>query len=313
MHLHILGICGTFMGGLALIARAAGHTVTGCDAGVYPPMSTQLEEQGIRLIEGFDAGQIEIEARSVHYRQRGHPRQSADGSHPRPGPALYVGAAMAGRKCFAQASMCWRLPARMAKPRPAPCLPGSWNMRAGAQFLDRRRRRRPESIGALPARHRICLSSRPTNTTPHFSTNARSLFITGRARPYLNNLEYDHADIFPDLTAIETQFHHLVRTIPATGHIIRPTNCEPPGPGPGARLLDADRNIRPARAMASRRQRARIGHIDIVHNSAHAGTITWQLTGEHNRMNALAALAAAEHVGRAGTARALPRFRRSAA
>jgi UDP-N-acetylmuramate: L-alanyl-gamma-D-glutamyl-meso-diaminopimelate ligase len=217
MHIHILGICGTFMGGLAAMAREAGHRVTGCDAHVYPPMSDQLRALGIDLIEGFGrpAG---AGARRLRHRQRGQARQPADGGHPRRRRALHQRPAVAGRARAAG-------PARAGGGRHArqdhDHVDAGLDPRAGrlaARLPGRRRAAELRRLGA--AGPRPPSSSRPTSTTPRFF-DKRSKFVHYRPRTaVLNNLEFDHADIFPDLAAIETQFHHLVRTVPASGRLV---------------------------------------------------------------------------------------------
>ena len=125
MHIHILGICGTFMGGLAALAREAGHRVTGCDANVYPPMSDQLRALGIELIEGYDADQLALDARPVRGRQRRHARQPADGSDPRRRRCRTPPARSGWPSTCCRAARCWRSPARTARPRRRRCWPGS--------------------------------------------------------------------------------------------------------------------------------------------------------------------------------------------
>ena len=218
MHIHILGICGTFMGGVALLARAAGHKVTGCDANVYPPMSTQLEEQGVGLIEGYDASQVDL-APDVfvvgNAVSRGNPLLEAILDRGLPyvsGPQWLAENVLAGRWVLAVAGthgkttttslLAWML-------EDAGLNPG---------FL----------VGGVPQNFGV--SARLTES-PFFVIEAdeydtafcdkRSKFVRYRPRTViLNNLEFDHADIFADLAAIETQFHHLVRTIPASGRVI---------------------------------------------------------------------------------------------
>ena len=181
MHLHILGICGTFMGGLAALAREAGHRVTGCDANVYPPMSDQLRALGIELIEGFGAEQIALAPDLYvvgNVVTRGNPLMEA---------ILDAGAAYTcGPQWLAEhvlrAATCWRSPAPTARPRRPRCWPGSWSS-AGLEpgFL----------IGGVPMNFGVSArlrqaarssSSRPTNTTPPSSTSAASSSTTGRAR-----------------------------------------------------------------------------------------------------------------------------------
>jgi len=294
MHLHILGICGTFMGGIAVIARQAGHTVTGCDANVYPPMSTQLEAQGIQLIEGFGAGQADIGADvfvvgNVVSRgkqplmeailERGLPYTS--------GPQwLYEHVlkdkwvlAVAGThgKTTTSAMLAWIL-------EDAGLDPG---------YL----------VGGVPMN--FSASARLTES-PFFVIEAdeydtaffdkRSKFLHYRPRTaILNNLEFDHADIFPDLAAIETQFHHLVRTVPGNGRIV---------------VNAADANLARVLVRGCWSEVEGFGAADgwqaqpldahgfrVSWQGQALGRVTWELLGEHNRHNALAAIAAARHAG----------------
>ena len=299
MHLHILGICGTFMGGLALIARAAGHRVTGCDAGVYPPMSTQLQEQGIELIEGYDAGQTALGPDLFvvgNVVSRGNPLMEAIlneglpytsgpqwlGEHVLPGHHVLAVAGTHG-KTTTTSMLAWILEAAGLQPS---FLVGGvpQDFDVSARLLPARGGRR--SVFAIEA---------DEYDTAFF--DKRSKFVHYRPRTaILNNLEYDHADIFPDLAAIETQFHHLIRTVPGQGRVIVPTRT------PAIeRVLergcwsetvtfgdDGDWQAGPEDAS---------GAFEVAHRGAAAGRIAWELSGEHNRMNALAAIAAAEHVG----------------
>lgn len=295
MHLHILGICGTFMGGLALIARAAGHTVTGCDSGVYPPMSTQLEEQGVRLIEGFDASQIELRPDLFivgNVVTRGNPLMEAilDKGLPYTSGPQWLGEeilrgqhvlAVAGThgKTTTSSMLAWILEHAGMEPN----------------FL----------IGGIAADLKVSARFRAASKTfvieaDEYDTaffDKRSKFVHYHPRTaILNNLEFDHADIFADLTAIETQFHHLVRTIPSQGRIIRPAACE-----------SLDRVLSrgcwtPVQTFGASGQwqvlnGSHTAEFQVAHNSVPVGTIHWDLTGKHNQMNALAALAAAKHLG----------------
>src|SRR5690349_3773854 len=216
--IHILGICGTFMGGLAVLARNAGHTVTGCDAGVYPPMSTQLEAQGIKLIEGWGVEQLELKpdlfvVGNVVTRgnplmeeilNRGLPYTSGPqwlGEHVLNGKWVLAVAGTHG-KTTTSSMLTWLL-------EDAGMNPG---------FL----------IGGVPLNFGV--SARLTDSSffvieaDEYDTaffDKRSKFVHYRPRTaVLNNLEFDHADIFADLAAIETQFHHLVRTVPGIGRVV---------------------------------------------------------------------------------------------
>ncbi|AOB29849.1 UDP-N-acetylmuramate:L-alanyl-gamma-D-glutamyl-meso-diaminopimelate ligase [Bordetella sp. H567] len=295
MHLHILGICGTFMGGLALIARAGGHRVTGCDAGVYPPMSTQLAEQGIELIEGYGAEQLALRPDLYvigNVVTRGNPLMEAilDAGAPYVSGPQWLGdhvltgqhvLAVAGThgKTTTSAMLAWIL--EQAGLRPNFLVGGvAQDFQVSARFD--------------PARRFFVIEADEYDTA---FFDKRSKFVHYRPRTaILNNLEYDHADIFPDLAAIETQFHHLVRTIPRSGRIVLPTHSDAldrvmaRGCWSDTARFGDDGQWQAALpgtdgAFAVRRQRVEVG------------TVRWNLLGEHNRLNALAAIAAAEHAG----------------
>lgn len=295
MHIHILGICGTFMGGLALIARSAGHKVTGCDAGVYPPMSTQLHEQGIELIEGFDASQTQLKPDLYvigNIVSRGNPLLEAilDQGLPYTSGPQWLGdyilngqhvLAVAGThgKTTVSSMLAWILTVAEKKP----------NFLIG---------------GVAPG---LGVSARYSESNKLFVIEAdeydtaffdkRSKFVHYRPRTaILNNLEFDHADIFPDLAAIETQFHHLVRTIPANGCIIRPSHDEALDRTLARGVWTPIVNIGPEGLWQARPAASNSNHFDVWHKGAKLGTVQWHLTGTHNQHNALAALAAAAHV-----------------
>ena len=308
MHLHILGICGTFMGGLALIARSAGHKVTGCDAGVYPPMSTQLAQQGIELIEGFGAEQLALKPDLYvigNVVSRGNPLMEAildSGARYVSGPQWLGETVLPGAHVLAVAGT-------HGKTTTSSML--AWILEAAGL--------RPNFLigGVAPD---LQVSARFDPAVQHFVIEAdeydtaffdkRSKFVHYRPRTaILNNLEYDHADIFPDLGAIETQFHHLLRTIPGNGRIVLPTHsdalqrvlargCWSPITTFGA---DGDWRAGPPDSA---------GAFEVLRAGLPAGTVRWTLGGEHNRMNALAALAAAEEAGvdTASAIAALSRF-----
>ncbi|ARP83727.1 UDP-N-acetylmuramate:L-alanyl-gamma-D-glutamyl-meso-diaminopimelate ligase [Bordetella genomosp. 8] len=295
MHLHILGICGTFMGGLALIARAGGHRVTGCDAGVYPPMSTQLAEQGIELMEGYGADQLALRPDLYvigNVVSRGNPLMEAildTGAPYVSGPQWLGDHVLAGQHVLAvagthgktttSAMLAWILEHAGMRP----------NFLVGGVAQDFQVSARYD-----PARKLFVIEADEYDTA---FFDKRSKFVHYRPRTaILNNLEYDHADIFPDLAAIETQFHHLVRTIPGKGRIVLPT---------GSAALD--RVL--ARGCWSETVRFgddgewQAGEADtdgafaVSRGGDAIGTVRWRLLGEHNRLNALAAIAAAEHAG----------------
>ena len=300
MHIHILGICGTFMGGLAALAREASHTVTGCDANVYPPMSTQLEALGIELIEGFGAEQLALQpdlfviGNVVTRSSEGRfPLMEAilDAGLPyTSGPQWLAEHVLQGRHVLAVAGthgktsttsmLAWILEA-------AGLAPG---------FL----------IGGVPQNFGV---SARLGGGKYFVIEAdeydtaffdkRSKFVHYRPRTaVLNNLEHDHADIFPDLAAIETQFHHLVRTVPPSGRLV--VNAREDAL---QRVLsrgcwsDVQRFGARKEEPGALRARGEPQSFDVLRGSLKVGHVTWELLGEHNQLNALAAIAAAEHVG----------------
>jgi len=298
MHLHILGICGTFMGGIAAIAKRAGHRVTGCDANVYPPMSTQLEALGIGLIEGWDPAQLTAAAKDAdafvigNVVSRGNPLLEAILNAGRPyvsGPQWLSENVLRDKWVLAVAGT-------HGKTTTAAML---------ASILEHARLAPGFLIGGVPVDFGV--SARLTES-PFFVIEAdeydtaffdkRSKFVHYRPRTaILNNLEYDHADIFPDLAAIETQFHHLVRTVPGTGRIV--VNG---GEASLARVL--------ARGCWSEVERFGFAEVPgtgpdwtiavdgtILLGGAAQGTLAFGQAGRHNQLNALAAIAAARHVG----------------
>ncbi|EHR73042.1 UDP-N-acetylmuramate:L-alanyl-gamma-D-glutamyl-meso-diaminopimelate ligase [Burkholderiales bacterium JOSHI_001] len=296
MHLHILGICGTFMGGIAAIAREAGHQVTGCDAGVYPPMSDQLRALGIDLIEGFGAEQLALNPDVYvvgNVVSRGNPLMEAVLNAGAPyisGPQWLAENVLAGRHVLAVAGT-------HGKTTTTSML--SWILEhAGQQpgFL----------VGGVPQNFGISarLGSGKTFVieADEYDTaffDKRSKFVHYRPRTaILNNLEHDHADIFPDLAAIETQFHHLVRTVPAQGRLVVNAREEAL-----ARVLqrgcwsEVQRFGSAREEPGSLRARGEPHTFDVLRGSLKLARVDWPLLGEHNQLNALAAIAAAEHVG----------------
>jgi len=293
MHIHILGICGTFMGGIAVIARQAGHKVTGCDANVYPPMSTQLQTQGIELIEGFDPAQIELKPDLFvigNVVSRGNPLMEEilnRGLAFISGPQWLYENILRGKWVLAVAGTHGKTTATSML---------AWILEhAGLNpgFL----------IGGVPINFEI--SARATDSaffvieadeydTAFFDKRSKFIHYTPRTA-ILNNLEFDHADIFPDVAAIETQFHHLVRTIPGNGLIIANGREQSMkrvlarGVWSNVELLGVDEGwiARPRDEHA----------FDVFFEGGPRGTVNWGLLGEHNRHNALAALAAARHAG----------------
>ncbi|WP_459616855.1 UDP-N-acetylmuramate:L-alanyl-gamma-D-glutamyl-meso-diaminopimelate ligase [Bordetella sp. 2513F-2] len=299
MHLHILGICGTFMGGLALIARAAGHKVTGCDAGVYPPMSTQLSEQGIALIEGFDADQTALRPDLYvvgNVVTRGNPLMEAIldsgaryvsgpqwlGEHVLPGNHVLAVAGTHG-KTTTSAMLAWILQATGRQP----------NFLIGGVAPDLRVSAHYDPAARASAAPFVIEADE--YDTAFF--DKRSKFVHYRPRTaILNNLEYDHADIFPDLAAIETQFHHLVRTIPGSGRIVAPTDAEALDRVLARGCWTPVVRFGPNGAWTAGEPDADEAFA-VYRDGRELGTVRWRLLGAHNRRNALAALAAAEHYG----------------
>ena len=295
MHIHILGICGTFMGSLAQLAKAAGHEVCGCDANVYPPMSTQLENAGIELTEGYGTEQLDPPPDLVvigNALSRGNPAVEyvLDNAIPYTSGPQWLGdfflrdrwvLAVSGThgKTTTSSMLAWIL---------------EWaGMEPG--FL----------IGGVP--NNFGISAR-LGGSPFFVVEAdeydsaffdkRSKFVHYRPRTaILNNLEFDHADIFPDLKAIQTQFHHFVRTIPGHGLIVAPF---------------ADAHLQEVLAMGHWSEYQPLGLASsweaqpleedssvysVSFQGQQRGIVSWDQTGEHNMFNGLAAIAAARHVG----------------
>ena len=293
-HLHILGICGTFMGGIAAIASAAGYHVTGCDANVYPPMSDQLAELGIELIEGFDEGQVRLKPDLWvvgNVVTRGNPLMEAildRGERYVSGPQWLAENVLAGRHVLAVAGT-------HGKTTVSAML--AWILECAGRspgFL----------IGGIPLDFPV--SARHTDS-PLFVIEAdeydtaffdkRSKFVHYGARTaILNNLEFDHADIFDDLSAIERQFHHFVRTVPRSGLlVVNGTD------GALKRVLakgtwSAVERFGIAEGWEAEAPAAD-GSFGIQLRGKRQGRLKWQMLGAYNRMNALAAIAAARHVG----------------
>ena len=306
MHIHILGICGTFMGGLAALAREAGHKVTGCDAGVYPPMSDQLRALGIDLIEGFGAEQLALQPDVFVVGNVVSRAHLADGTPKFPlmeaildaglpytsGPQWLSEQVLQGRHVIAIAGTHGKTTTTAMT---------SWILHtAGLQpgFL----------VGGVPLNFGVSARLGQGKTfvieADEYDTaffDKRSKFVHYRPRTaVLNNLEFDHADIFDDLAAIERQFHHLVRTVPGAG-----------AQGSGrvvvngleeslARVLHMGcwSEVRSFGAAVSDFTAQGEAHdFDVLQQGQRVGHVSWPLSGIHNQLNALAAIAAADHVG----------------
>ena len=296
MHLHILGIGGTFMGGLAQLAQANGHRVTGCDTAVYPPMSDQLRLAGIDLIEGFSPDQLALRPDCFvigNVVTRGNPLMEAileSGASFASGPQWLHQNVLGGRDVLAVAGT-------HGKTTTASML--AWILQhAGEQpgFL----------IGGVPndfgTSARIGAGRAFVIEADEYDTaffDKRSKFVHYFPRiAVLNNLEFDHADIFADLAAIETQFHHLIRCIRASGRlIVNGTDAAL------ARVLErgcwsaVDRFNVPDGWHAAHVEEGRVHEFEVRAGSAAHGRLALPLAGEHNRSNALAAIAAASAAG----------------
>jgi UDP-N-acetylmuramate: L-alanyl-gamma-D-glutamyl-meso-diaminopimelate ligase len=311
MHLHILGICGTFMGGIAAIARQAGHQVTGCDANVYPPMSTQLEAQGIELIEGFSSDQIAIKPDLFiigNVVSRGNPLMEAildQGLPYQSGPQWLGEQVLQGKHVLAVAGthgkttttamLTWILQANGLEP--------GYLIGGVPNNFDVSARLGKKTSNQVNAPHYFVIEADEYDTA---FFDKRSKFVHYRPRTaILNNLEFDHADIFADITAIETQFHHLVRTIPASGRLIVngaeqsvervvQRGCW----SSLERFALPEQSIKPG--DWSLMDTVNDG-FKVIYQGNNVAEVSWDVdasvTGRHNQLNALAAIAAAHHVG----------------
>ncbi len=297
MHIHILGICGTFMGGLALLARELGYSVSGSDANVYPPMSTQLEAQGIKLCEGYEPAHLDPPPDLVvigNALSRGNPAVEhvlAQGLPYISGPQWLAEHVLSSRWVLGVAGT-------HGKTTTASLL--AWILEANGLspgYL----------IGGIPGNFGV---SARLGSAPFFVVEAdeydtaffdkRSKFIHYRPRTLiLNNLEFDHADIFPDLEAIKVQFHHLVRTVPGNGLIISnqddenlPEVLQRGCWTPVENFAQSNQVGWDAKPLADDYHQ-----FEVCLNTEKQGVVNWQLIGEHNMLNALAAIAAARHAG----------------
>lgn len=299
LNIHILGICGTFMGSLAVLAKQLGHTVSGCDANVYPPMSTQLEQQGIKLLSGYDPKHLQPHPDLViigNAMSRGNPCVEYvlnAGIDYTSGPQWLCDAVLKDR---------WVLAVAGTHGKTTTSTMLAW-------ILDQAGLKPGFLIGGVPKNFS---ASADIGEKPFFVIEAdeydsaffdkRSKFVHYRPRTaILNNLEFDHADIFDSVTDIQKQFHHLVRTVPAEGKIIYPA---------GDRYLQEvlqkgcwseredfalDKNGQAAWRAALLAEDG--SAFDVLFENKKQGTVHWQQTGLHNVSNGLAAIAAARHAG----------------
>lgn len=288
MHVHILGICGTFMGGIAQLARAAGHRVTGCDANVYPPMSDQLASAGIELIEGFDESQVALR------------------------PDLYViGNAISRGNPLLEKILNDQLPYTSGPQWLGETILGSRHVLAVAGthgktttssllawILERCGKNPSFLIGGVPAN--FAHSARLTSSryfvieADEYDTcffDKRSKFVHYRPKTaILNNLEYDHADIFPDLHAIETQFHHLVRMMAQNARVVVNGQSE-------ALKRVLDRGLYSDCVYFNDERGWHLQGNELFYKGRLIDALRLSLPGHHNLLNASAAVAAATHVG----------------
>ncbi|MCW8195084.1 UDP-N-acetylmuramate:L-alanyl-gamma-D-glutamyl-meso-diaminopimelate ligase [Proteobacteria bacterium 005FR1] len=305
MHIHILGICGTFMGSLAQLAKAQGHRVTGSDAHVYPPMSTQLEAAGIEIIEGYGPEQLD------------------------PAPDLVVvGNAMSRGNPAVEAVLNKGIP-YVSGPQwlHDHVLPGKWVLAVAgthgktttssmlAWILEYAGMQPGYLIGGVPGNFRE--SARLSADSPFFVVEAdeydtaffdkRSKFVNYAPRTLIiNNLEYDHADIFPDLAAIQRQFHHLLRIVPGNGLVVHPLGVESIDeviakgcwtPTQSIALTEDNDIEASAASWRARLLVADGSRFEVLFDGQSAGIVEWQQSGTHNVLNGLAAIAAARNVG----------------
>jgi UDP-N-acetylmuramate: L-alanyl-gamma-D-glutamyl-meso-diaminopimelate ligase len=299
MHLHILGICGTFMGSLAQLAKAQGHKVTGSDQGIYPPMSDQLEQAGIEIIAGFDPGQLDPAPDYViigNAMSRGNPAVEFVLNR---GLPYISGPDWIGKHLLADK---WVMAVAGTHGKTTTSSMLAWLLEyAGMNpgYL----------IGGVP--ENFSTSARLTDSNffiieaDEYDTaffDKRSKFVHYRPRTLvMNNLEFDHADIFDDLAAIERQFHHLVRTVPATGQIIYPSENEAlqrviaQGCWSEQAHIRVDKNQPEGWSVAPILED--FSQFNVYHQGRLTCEVTWLLNGEHNMYNALAAIIAARHVG----------------
>ena len=326
MHIHILGICGTFMGGLAALAREAGHRVTGCDAGVYPPMSDQLRALGIDLIEGFGADQLAIKPDMFVVGNTVSRSRTEAGLAKFPlieaildagapytsGPQWLAEHVLQGRHVLAVAGthgkttttamLTWILECAGLQPG---FLVGGVPLNFGVSARLGATGLAPDDAGSASDSPFFVIEADEYDTA---FFDKRSKFVHYRPRTaVLNNLEFDHADIFDNLAAIERQFHHLVRTVPGSGRIVvngfeeslarvLHTGCWSTVRSFGTPVSDFSAVGEP-------------GDFAVLQAGESVARVQWAMGGVHNQLNALAAIAAAEHVGVSASDAALARAR----
>ena len=307
MHIHILGICGTFMGGLAALAREAGHTVTGCDTGVYPPMSDQLRALGIELIEGYGVDQLQLDPDMFVVGNVVSRARLADGTAKYPlmeaildagapytsGPQWLAEHVLACRHVLAVAGTHGKSTTTSMLAWVLECADLAPGFLVGGVPLNFGISARLGAEAHGQARPLFVIEADEYDTA---FFDKRSKFVHYRPRTaLLNNLEFDHADIFDDLGQIERQFHHLLRTVPVSGRVV---------------VNDLEESLTRVLAQGCWSERRGFGSavsdfsaqgdasdFEVRLRGQFVGRVQWGLSGTHNQLNALAAIAAAEHVG----------------
>lgn len=295
MHIHILGACGTFMGGIALLARAAGHQVSGSDTHAYPPMSTLLARQGIAVLDGYDPAHLRPAPALVligNALSRGNPAVEAVLDRGLPydsGPAWLAREILQGRwvlavagthgKTSTAAMLAWILDYAGLEP----------GFLIGGEPLN-------FGVSARLGGGSFFVIEADEYDTAFFDKRAKFVHYHPRTL-ILNNLEYDHADIFPDLDAIITQFHHLLRTVPGNGQILVHAAA------PALEQVLARGCWTPVQRFAAagpwqiRLERPDAGAFVVLEGGQERGRVTWKQAGVFNAENALAAILAARHAG----------------
>ncbi len=300
MHIHILGICGTFMGSLAVLARELGHTVTGSDQGVYPPMSTQLEAQGVELMAGYDPAHLEPAPDLVligNAMSRGNPEVEA----------------VLNRNLDYMSGPEW-LAREVLRTRWVLAVAGTHGKTTTTAMLlwilEQAGFEPGYLVGGVPKDFPV---SARLGSSDFFVIEAdeydsaffdkRSKFVHYRPRTViLNNLEFDHADIFDNLEAIQRQFHHMIRTVPSQGLLVRPSQDSALDQTLAMGCWSGVQTTAIGSEAQTTDWRAELLTDDgsefvVIHHEQPVANVRWSMTGQHNVRNALAAIAAARHVG----------------
>lgn len=295
MHIHILGICGTFMAGVALIARSLGHKVTGSDKNVYPPMSTLLEKENIQIIEGYDPSQLNTVPDLViigNAMSRGNPCVE----HILNNNIPYISAPQ------------W-LHDNVLKDRWVIAVAGTHGKTTTAGMvnwiLEASGYKQGFMIGGVPGNFEVSARLGEGNFFVIEADEYDSAFFDKRSKfmhycpktLILNNLEYDHADIFDDLVSIQKQFHHLVRLVPSKGLIISPQDDVNLKQVIAKGCWSEQVQTESATGWDAKKLSNDASHFNVIFNGEVVGEVTYQLVGEHNMHNALMAIAAARNVG----------------